>query len=110
MQDIQVIDHIKQILNERNWTYYKLAKQSHIPHSSLHAILSKEHIPTLNTLIKICDGLDMSMSAFFQGIENHASSRNDFVELYQNLNDHSKHLVYIYMQGLLCRQIDDYMY
>lgn len=69
MKDFYVLDHIRKLLQERHMTVYKLAKLSGIPHSSLNSMLKGRHIPSLNNLIKICNGFDMPLSQFFEEIE-----------------------------------------
>lgn len=59
---------IRALLEERDWSLYKLAKSSEIPYSSLNSLFQNNNQPTLSTLEKICNGLHISMSEFF--IEN----------------------------------------
>lgn len=53
----------------RNWSFYRLAKESGIPYSSLHSMFEKNTQPTIPTLAKLCAGLGISMSDFFSGEE-----------------------------------------
>ena len=69
MEDIYVIENIKKICKQRGISYYKLSELSGIPHSSLNTMLNHQHIPTMKNLIKICNGLDMTLSHFFKIIE-----------------------------------------
>ena len=41
---------IQKLMNERNWSLYKLAKESDIPYSSLNSLFLKNNQPTLSTL------------------------------------------------------------
>lgn len=56
---------IQSLLDERDWSMYKLAKESGIPYSSLSTLFTKNHQPTLSTLEKICAGFQISMYEFF---------------------------------------------
>ena len=56
---------IKELLDERNWSMYKLAKEADIPYSSLNTLFQKNNQPTLSTLEKICAGFHISMFEFF---------------------------------------------
>lgn len=56
---------ITRLLNERNWSLYKLAKESCIPYSSLNSLFQKNNQPTISTLEKICDGFHITMAEFF---------------------------------------------
>lgn len=56
---------IQLLLDERNWSIYKLAKESGIPYSSLNSLFQKNNQPTISTLEKICHGFHISMAEFF---------------------------------------------
>lgn len=102
MEDIYVTEHIKEICKQRGWSYYKLAKESGISHSSLNYTMKHQHVPTINTLIKICNGLDITLSQFFDGIDNNKSEEQDkLISLWNLLNEQEKELALIYIYGLL---------
>ena len=105
MEDIFVIEHIKNLCNQRGWTYYKLAQKSNIPYSSLNTMLKKQHIPSMNNLIKICKGFDITLSQFFSGIEPSNDEQSMFLNLWNSLDEHSKELVLTYMYGLAHKEI-----
>ena len=55
-----------QLLKERKWTQYKLAQRSALPLSTLYYVLSsKGKSITMETLLNICRGFDMSLAEFF---------------------------------------------
>ena len=56
---------IQQLLDERNWTLYRLSKESNIPYSSLNSLFLKNNQPTVSTLEKVCDGFHITLSEFF---------------------------------------------
>lgn len=61
----QTLIKIQQLLNERNWSLYKLAKEANIPYSSLNSLFQKNNHPTIVTLEKICSGFHITMAEFF---------------------------------------------
>ena len=62
-----VRNRILRLCAERNITINKLATLSALPPSSVKNILyGKSNDPRLLTLKKLCDGLDMTLGAFFQ--------------------------------------------
>jgi len=69
---------IKELLDERNWSMYKLAKEADIPYSSLNTLFQKNNQPTLSTLEKICTGFHISMFEFFS---DYPPYRQDSVSL-----------------------------
>ena len=57
---------IIELCEERHITVNRLATISGITQSTLNNIVSgRNHSVTVSTLQKLCDGLDMSISAFF---------------------------------------------
>ena len=65
MRDTDVIQHIQDLCKERNWSYYRLAKESDIPYSTLNNMISRTNIPTIPTLQKLCDGFGITLADFF---------------------------------------------
>ncbi len=100
MEDIYVIDHIKEICKQRGWTYYHLSKESGIPHSSLSNMLNNQHIPTMKNLIKICDGFGISLSQFFISMDKTTDEQTELLQLWNSLDDASKKLALTYLYGL----------
>ena len=49
----------------REWTLYRLAKESGMQYSSLHSMFEKNTQPTIPTLTKLCKGLGITLSDFF---------------------------------------------
>lgn len=103
MEDYYVIDHIIRLCHERNWTYYRLAKESNIPYSSLCAMLNHRHIPTINNLIKICNGFNISLSEFFWGIEMNTciNQKPSLAYLWNKLDVKSKELMLNHIYDIL---------
>lgn len=108
MEDIFVIEHIQEICRERNWSIYKLAKESNIPYSSLNAMLKHRHIPTIYNLIKICNGFNISIYDFFNSelFKKDNIPTEDFLILWNQLSLDEKDLTKAYMSGLLHKKID----
>ena len=100
MEDICVINQIKEICKQRGWSYYKLAQKSGIPHSSLSTMLNKQHIPSMNNLIKICRGFDIPLSEFFRAIEGSQTLNDEVINLWSLLDSNDRALVLAYMRGL----------
>ena len=105
MEDFLIIDHIKEICKQRGWTYYRLAKESGIPHSSLNTMLNKQHIPSMNNLIKICRGFDMTLTQFFAGMEPVSDEQSYLLNIWNGLDTTSKELAIAYLCGLARREI-----
>lgn len=106
MEDTYVIDHIKELCKQRGWTCYRLSKESGIPHSSLNTMLNKQHIPSMNNLIKICKGFNITLAQFFAGIDNEITDEHsEILTLWNSLDNESKKIAKIYMYGLAHKEI-----
>ena len=100
MKDVFVINHVKELCRQRDWTYYRLAKESGIPYSSLNTMINKPHIPSINNLIKICQGFNITLSQFFAGIETPSNRQEELVNLWNIIDETSKELLTVYAYGL----------
>ena len=65
MQEFDVVGRIQELCRSRSWTYYRLAKASGIPYSTLSTMLHKTNVPSVPSLMKICDGLGITLAQFF---------------------------------------------
>ena len=62
---MDILDKIKQLRDERGWSNYRLAKESHISEGSLNNLFRLNYLPTIPTLEAICKGFGISLSQFF---------------------------------------------
>lgn len=59
-------NRIKGLCKERNYSYYTLSYKSSVPLTTLlHIIDGTSKNPGVFTIIKICDGLEISLQEFF---------------------------------------------
>ena len=65
MTEQDIIIRIRTLCEARNWTIYRLAKESGITYSTLCTLLNKSTAPSMGTLGKICDGFGISPKQFF---------------------------------------------
>ncbi len=104
MRDTDVIQHIQELCKERNWSYYRLAKESDIPYSTLNNMISRTNIPTIPTLQKLCDGFGITLADFFLDQPEHpqlTDGQKELVELYNRLDHEKKNVLKAYIKGLL---------
>lgn len=102
-----VLTRIQQFLDEREWTIYRLAKEADLAYSSLNNIFVRNTVPSVVTLEKICQGLNVSLAQFFD--ENITArelsdilgdDERTVVTLYRNLDSDCKELLKTYLMGL----------
>lgn len=58
-------ERLRQILNERGWSEYKLAKRCGLSESTVANIFRRNTVPSIATLETICSGFGITMSQFF---------------------------------------------
>lgn len=62
---MEVKERLKQILQEKGWTQYRLAKECSIPQATLENIFQRGTVPTIYTLEAICKTLNITLAQFF---------------------------------------------
>lgn len=62
---MNTVERLKQLLKERNWTEYRLAKEGGLSMSTLQNIYKRNTIPTIDTLERICTAFGITLSQFF---------------------------------------------
>jgi len=107
MEVFDVSARIQELCASRSWTYYRLAKASGIPYSTLSTMLHKTNVPSVPSLIKICEGLGITLAQFFSDqdeVSKLTADQKNCLSLWNNLDERSKTLAAAYMQGLADRQ------
>lgn len=56
---------LKQLLNERGWSEYKLSKECGLSQSTLGNIFRRNTVPTVATLERIASAFGITLSQFF---------------------------------------------
>lgn len=105
MQEEYVLQKIKELLAEREWTLYKLAKESGISYSTLSNTFNRNNVPSVSTLINICEGFGITLAEFFDQkgttVKQLTVSDEELLACYHQLPRDDKKLVNAYIQGLL---------
>ena len=103
MTDLNPLDRIQELCDERGWSYYQLAKVSGIAYSTLSTMINKHNMPSLPTLQKLCDGFGISITDFFEPGKSSRGLTADQAEclnLFTALSPEDKALAISYMKGL----------
>lgn len=87
---------IRQLMDERHWTEYRLAKESRLSQSTIANLFKRNTIPSISTLEAICSAFGITLAQFF--------AEGDMVELtkeqqemfrqWVSLTDEQKDLLY----------------
>lgn len=70
-----VLGRLAELRDERGWTNYRLAKNSGLPQSSLITWFSRNVIPPFESIEKMCNALDISLSEFFDENEKYGKTK-----------------------------------
>lgn len=62
---MDVNDRIRQLMRERGWTPYRLAKESDLSDATVGNLFRRNTVPSMTTLEAICSGLGITLSQFF---------------------------------------------
>ena len=72
-------ERLRQLLNDRGWSEYKLAKRCGLSESTVANIFRRNTVPSIATLETICSGFGITMSQFF--------AEGDMVEITPELKE-----------------------
>lgn len=62
---LDTLGRLRQLLDKRNWTEYRLAKASGLSDSTIKNIYKRNTQPTIDTLEAICRGFGITLAQFF---------------------------------------------
>lgn len=65
--NVNTLERIKNLLDERKWSVYKLSKVSGISQSTLSNMFTRNNDPSISTLENICAAFGITLSQFFAG-------------------------------------------
>lgn len=67
---MNTLERIKQLMDQRGWTLYRLAKESGVLHSTLTNMFNRNNDPSISTLESLCKGFGITMLQFFSNESN----------------------------------------
>ena len=62
---MDILEKIRKLQGERDWTDYKLAQKAEIPYGTLSSMFQRKNEPKLDTLYCICKAFGLTLSQFF---------------------------------------------
>lgn len=102
MYNLDINARIRQLLEERKYSVYQLSKESALSTSTLYGIYKNQNSPSLNTLLRICKCLNVTMGEFFL--------EYDFTNIIILTPTEQNHIMlYRSIPFRLQKHIDDYM-
>ena len=98
-------ERLRQILDERGLTTYKMSELSGLSHTTLANVFKRNTVPSISTLQAICNGFGITLSQFF--------AEGDMVEMtpelkqlfegWVNLNPKQKAAVLQMIEAMHCK-------
>ena len=62
---MDTLERIREYMNARNWTEYRMAKESGLSQSTIANMFIRHTAPSVPTLEAICKGFGITLSQFF---------------------------------------------
>ena len=59
-------ERIQQLMNERRWSEYRLAKEAGLSQSTIANLFKRNTVPSVATLEAICKGFGITLAQFFR--------------------------------------------
>ena len=103
----QVLDRIESLASDNDMTIYELARNAGVPNSTLYNAFERRTMPRIDTVDKICEALDITMSDFFLfsehiGAGNYMSEDEiELIEMNRSLTRRNREHLLVYAQALM---------
>jgi len=91
-----------ELMQERHWSYYKLAKESGISWSTIRNMFDRGTEPTIPTLEAICKGLNISLEELLLGedVAELTPEQRELLSNWKKLTDKDKQLYLALLRSL----------
>lgn len=97
-------ERIIELCEKQHITMYRLAQLSEVKQSTISNIVKHNTLPNLVTLEKICTGLGITLSQFFQEDDTCFSltdEQKQIIKLWITLDSDNKNLIMTLLQGMV---------
>lgn len=93
---------LQQLMDERGWTIYKVAKEADIPWSTVRNMFKRNTEPSIITLECICKGMGISLCQFFDEDNQMGLSdeQKQLIQEWSRLNDKNKKIINELLEAL----------
>lgn len=100
---MDVAARLKQLMDERHWTMYKLAQEADVPWSTINNFYRRRSEPSISTLQYLCEGLGITLAQFFDtGERTDVSAEQQYVlERWSRLDADERRVIGDMMDALL---------
>ena len=93
---------IRELMEERNWTDYRLAKEANLYHSTVTNMFNRNNAPTLPTLEAVCRAFGITLTQFFaEGEESRLTEEQQkLFSKWSTLTDRQKQILLELMDAI----------
>jgi len=87
---------LRQLMNERNWSEYRLAKETGLSQSTISNLFKRNTVPSIATLEVICNGFGITLSQFFcdANMIELTDEQKELFDKWVMLTQEQKHLLF----------------
>lgn len=100
---MDILERIKALQKEKGWTNYQLAQEAAMTQSTLTNMFARKTLPSVTTLIAICDAFEITLSQFFSENETTpilSSEEITLIQKYRQLSKKNKNVINILINEL----------
>ena len=99
---MNVLERIEVLMKQRNWSVYRLSKESGLSQSTLSHVFRKDSEPTISTLETICMTFGISLSQFFSDgtFVSLTEEQQDILNRWSTLSPEQKRLVIAMIENM----------
>lgn len=93
---------IRELMAERGWTDYRLAKEANLSHSTVTNMFNRNNAPTLPTLEAVCQAFGITLAQFFaiDGETPLTSEQQTLFAKWSTLTDRQKQILLDLMDSI----------
>lgn len=95
---MDILKRIEELREERGWSLYKLGEEANLSPALLPNMYARKTLPSLPTLINLCEAFNISLSEFF-GDETTTGGNYTF-ELYKTLTKDEQRAIDVIVENL----------
>ena len=99
---MDVKERFQQLMYERGWTIYRVAKEADIPWSTVRNMFKRNTEPSIQSLECLCRGMGMTLTQFFDVDNDMGLSPEQFqlLQEWSKLSENDKQLVMTLLNSL----------